>query len=84
MKPAHNSPNNDESRQPMTLPTPTTQNKPDLRNKLIPIAFVATAALWLVVIVITDLPPWPLPVYVALGIPVIQRLSRSAKNDQQS
>jgi hypothetical protein len=82
MKPARNSPNDDESHQPMTLPT--TQNKPDLRNKLIPIAFVATAALWLVVIVITDLPPWPLPVYVALGIPVIQRLSRSAKNDQLS
>lgn len=66
----------------MTLPTTTAQNKSDLRNKLLPIAFVAIAALWLVVIVITDVPAWPLPVYVALGIPAIQRLSRSDKNNQ--
>lgn len=66
----------------MTLPTNMTQNKSDLLTKLIPIAFVATAALWLVVILITDLPAWPLPVYVALGIPAMQRFSRSDKNNQ--
>ncbi len=59
-----------------------TQNKSDLLTKLFPIAFVATAALWLVVILITDFPAWTLVVYVAVAIPVIQRLSRSAKKDQ--
>ncbi len=59
-----------------------TQNKSDLLTKLFPIAFVATAALWLVVILITDFPAWTLAVYVALAIPVIRRLSRSDKNDQ--
>jgi Flp pilus assembly protein TadB len=58
-----------------------TQNKSDL-TKLIPIAFVATAALWLVVILITDFPAWTLAVYVAVGIPVVRRFSRSDKNDQ--
>jgi hypothetical protein len=75
-------PHDNESQQPMTLPTTTTQNKSALLTKLLPIAFVVTAALWLVVIVITDLPAWPLPVYVALGIPAIQRLSRSDKYNQ--
>jgi hypothetical protein len=51
-------------------------------TKLFPIAFVATAALWLVVILITDFPAWTLAVYVALGIPAILRFSRSDKNDQ--
>ena len=59
-----------------------TQNKSDLLTKLVPIAFVATAALWLVVILITDVPAWTLVVYIAVAIPVIQRLSRSAKKDQ--
>ncbi len=59
-----------------------TQNKSDLLTKLFPIAFVATAALWLIVILITDFPAWTLVVYVAVAIPVIQRLSRSAKKDQ--
>jgi len=59
-----------------------TQSKSDLLTKLFPIAFVATAALWLVVILITDFPAWTLAVYVALGIPAIQRFSRSDKNDQ--
>lgn len=59
-----------------------TQNKSDLLTKLVPIAFVATAALWLVVILITDFPAWTLAVYVALGIPAIRRFSRSDKNDQ--
>jgi Flp pilus assembly protein TadB len=59
-----------------------TQNKSDLLTKLLPIAFVATAALWLVVILITDFPAWTLAVYVAVAIPVILRLSRSDKNDQ--
>ena len=54
----------------------------DLLTKLFPIAFVATGALWLVVILITDFPAWTLVVYVAVAIPVIQRLSRSDKNDQ--
>ncbi len=53
-----------------------------LLTKLFPIAFVATAALWLVVILITDFPAWTLAVYVALAIPVIRRFSRSDKNDQ--
>ncbi len=59
-----------------------TQNKSDLLTKLVPIAFVATAALWLVVILITDFPAWTLAVYVAVAIPVIQRFSRSDKNNQ--
>jgi type III secretory pathway component EscV len=59
-----------------------TQNKSDLLTKLVPIAFVATAALWLVVILITDFPAWTLVVYVAVAIPVIRRFSRSDKNDQ--
>ncbi len=59
-----------------------TQNTSDLLTKLVPIAFVATAALWLVLILITDFPAWTLAVYVALGIPAIQRFSRSDKNDQ--
>ncbi len=59
-----------------------TQNKSELLTKLFPIAFVATAALWLVVILITDFPAWTLAVYVALGIAAIQRFSRSDKNDQ--
>ncbi len=59
-----------------------TQNKSDLLTKLVPIAFVATAALWLVVIVVTDFPAWTLAVYVAVAIPVIRRFSRSDKNDQ--
>jgi Flp pilus assembly protein TadB len=59
-----------------------TQNKSDRWTKLFPIAFVATAVLWLVVILITDVPAWTLVVYIAVTIPVIQRLSRSAKNDQ--
>ena len=66
----------------MTLLTNMTQNKSDLLTKLLPIAFVVTAALWLVVILISDFPAWTLPVYVALGIPAIQRLSRSDKNNQ--
>ena len=65
----------------MTLPTTTTQNKSALLTKMLPIAFVVTAALWLVVLLMTDLPAWPLPVYVALGIPVVQRFSRSDKNN---
>jgi Flp pilus assembly protein TadB len=59
-----------------------TQNKSDLLTKLFPIAFVATAALWLVVILITDVPAWTLAVYVAVAIPVVVRFSRSDKNDQ--
>ncbi len=59
-----------------------TKNKSDLSTKLFPIAFVATAALWLVVILITDVPAWTLAVYVAVGIPVTQRFSRSDKNDK--
>jgi len=59
-----------------------TQNRSDRLTKMAPIAFLVTAALWLVVILVTDVPAWPLPVYVALGIPAIQRLSRSDKNDQ--
>lgn len=66
----------------MTLLTNKTENESDLLTKLLPIAFVATAALWLVVILITDFPAWTLAVYVALGIPAIQRLSRSDKNNQ--
>ena len=66
----------------MTLLTNMTQNKSDLLTKLLPIAFVVTAALWLVVILISDFPAWTLPVYVALGIPAIRRLSRSDKNNQ--
>jgi hypothetical protein len=58
-----------------------TQNKSDSLTKLVPIAFVATAALWLVVIVVTDFPAWTLAVYVAVAIPVIRRFSRSDKND---
>ena len=46
-----------------------------LLTKLLPIALVATAALWLVVILITDFPAWTLAVYVALAIPAIQRFS---------
>jgi hypothetical protein len=60
-----------------------TQNKSDLLTKLVPIALVATAALWLVVILITDFPAWTLAVYVALAIPAIQRFSRSNKNAQR-
>lgn len=52
------------------------------QNKMVPILFVVTAALWLVVILITDFPAWTLVVYVALAIPVIRRFSRSDKNDQ--
>jgi hypothetical protein len=52
-------------------------------TKLVPIALVATAALWLVVILITDFPAWTLAVYVALAIPAIQRFSRSNKNAQR-
>jgi type III secretory pathway component EscV len=59
-----------------------TQNKSDRLTKLFPIAFVATAALWLVVILITDFPAWTLAVYVALGIPAVKYFSRSDKNDQ--
>ena len=59
-----------------------TQNKSDLLTKLIPIALVTTAALWLVMILITDFPAWTLAVYVALAIPAIQRFSPSAKNVQ--
>ena len=59
-----------------------TQNKFDLLTKLVPIALVATAALWLIVILITDFPAWTLAVYVALAIPAIQRFSRSDKNAQ--
>lgn len=66
----------------MTLLTNMTQNRSALLTKLIPIVFVATAALWLVVILITEFPAWTLAVYVALGIPVVQRFSRSDKNDQ--
>jgi hypothetical protein len=66
----------------MTLLTNMTQNRSDLLTKVLPIAFVATAALWLVVLLITDFPAWTLAVYVALGIPAIQRFSRSDKNDQ--
>ena len=69
-------------RRPMTRLTNMTQNRSDLLSKLLPIAFVATAALWLVVLLITDFPAWTLAVYVAVGIPVIQRFSRSDKNDQ--
>lgn len=65
----------------MPLLTTPTQNKSDLFTKLIPIAFVAIAALWLVVILITDFPAWTLAAYVAVGIPVMQRFSRSAKNN---
>lgn len=50
-------------------------------TKLIPIALVSTAALWLVVILITDFPAWTLAVYVALLIPAIQRFSPSGQND---
>jgi hypothetical protein len=60
-----------------------TQNESDLLTKLVPIALVATAALWLVVILITDFPAWTLAVYVALAIPAIQRFSRSNKNAQR-
>ena len=59
-----------------------THNKSDLLTKLIPIAFVATAALWLGVILITDFPAWTLAVYVALAIPAIKCFSPSDKNDQ--
>ena len=59
-----------------------TQNRSDLLTKLVPIAFVVTAALWLVVILITDFPAWTLAVYVALAIPVIRRFSPSDTNDQ--
>jgi Flp pilus assembly protein TadB len=59
-----------------------TQNKSDPLTKLFPIALVATAALWLVVILITDFPAWTLAVYVAMAIPAIQRFSLSDKNDQ--
>jgi len=59
-----------------------TQSKSDLSTKLFPIAFVVTAALWLVVILITDFPAWTLAVYVALGIPAVRHFSRSDKNDQ--
>ena len=59
-----------------------TQNKSDLLTKLVPIALVATAALWLVVILITDFPAWTLAVYVALAIPAIRRFSPSDKNAQ--
>ncbi len=59
-----------------------TQNKSGLSTKLFPIAFVATAALWLVVILITDFPAWTLVVYVALGIPWVLRFSLSDENDQ--
>ena len=76
------SPHNDESDQPMTLLTNTIQNKSDGLAKLVPIAFVVTAALWLVVILITDFPAWSLAVYVALGIPAVQRFSRSDKTEQ--
>lgn len=55
----------------------TTPTKSDLLTKLVPIAFIATAALWLVLILITDFPAWTLAVYVAVGIPVTQRFSRS-------
>ena len=51
-------------------------------TKLVPIALVATAALWLVVILITDFPAWTLAVYVALAIPAIRRFSPSDKNAQ--
>ena len=61
-----------------------TQNKSDLLTKLIPIALVTTAALWLVVILITDFPAWTLAVYVALAIPAIQRFSQSDKIGQPS
>jgi len=56
--------------------------RPDPLTKLFPIAFVATAALWLVVILITEFPAWTLAVYVAVGIPAVQRFSRSDKDDQ--
>ncbi len=59
-----------------------TQKKSDLLTKLFRIALVATAALWLVVILITDVPAWTLVVYIAVAIPVIRRFSRSDKNDQ--
>jgi amino acid transporter len=59
-----------------------TQNTSDRLTKLFPIAFVATAAIWLVVILITDFPAWTLAVYVALGIPAVKYFSRSDKNDQ--
>jgi hypothetical protein len=59
-----------------------TQNKSGLSTKLFPIAFVATAALWLVVILITDFPAWTLAVYVALGIPAVLRFSLSGENGQ--
>jgi hypothetical protein len=60
----------------------TAQNKSGLSAKLFPIAFVATAALWLVVILITDFPAWTLVVYVGLGIPWVLRFSLSDENDQ--
>ena len=59
-----------------------TQNKSDLLTKLFPIAFVATAAAWLVVILITDFPAWTLAVYVAVAIPAMRRFSPSDTNDQ--
>ena len=59
-----------------------TQNESGLSTKLFPIAFVATAALWLVVILITDFPAWTLVVYVGLGIPWVLRFSLSDENDQ--
>lgn len=68
----------------MTRPSDTPQIKSELLTKLLPIAFVLTAALWLVVVVLTTFPAWTLAVYVALGIPAVQRLSRSGKNDQPS
>jgi hypothetical protein len=53
------------------------------QNKMVPILFVVTAALWLVAILITEeVPAWTLAVYVAVGIPVVRRFSRSDKNDQ--
>jgi glycerol-3-phosphate acyltransferase PlsY len=58
------------------------QNKSGLLTKLLPIAFVATAAAWLVVILITDFPAWTLAVYVAVAIPAMRRFSPSDKNDQ--
>lgn len=53
-------------------------------TRLVPIVLVSTAALWLVLILITDFPAWTLAVYVALLIPAIQRFSPSDKNDQRN
>jgi hypothetical protein len=49
-------------------------------KNLIPLLLVLIGAIWLVIVVISEAPAWPLAVYIALAIPSMRRFD--AMNDK--